>query len=163
MATPAEVPRGAEINGFIGKPLYPPTLVANAFCDIGKPPLLTIAYLAIGGTRVGHRLRHSPSVPRHRPSRAHLHSITLAGSDARLCKTCRKSPWRPQSPSASHSWRANSSRRDQARRNFSKDYPWIFAFVFGLLHGFGFAGALKETGLPHTDITLALFTFNLGV
>ena len=37
------------------------------------------------------------------------------------------------------------------------------AFVFGLLHGFGFAGALKETGLPQTDISLALLTFNLGV
>ena len=48
-------------------------------------------------------------------------------------------------------------------RRLSEDYPWIVAFVFGLLHGFGFAGALRETGLPQTDISLALFTFNLGV
>jgi hypothetical protein len=37
------------------------------------------------------------------------------------------------------------------------------AFVFGLLHGLGFAGALSEVGLPAGDIPLALFTFNVGV
>ena len=42
-------------------------------------------------------------------------------------------------------------------------YPWIVAFTFGLLHGFGFAGALREVGLPESDIPLALFTFNVGV
>ncbi len=41
--------------------------------------------------------------------------------------------------------------------------PWIMAFAFGLLHGFGFAGALKEVGLPHSDVPLALLSFNLGV
>lgn len=41
--------------------------------------------------------------------------------------------------------------------------PWIVAFTFGLLHGFGFAGALAEVGLPQSDIPLALLTFNLGV
>ncbi len=48
-------------------------------------------------------------------------------------------------------------------RRLSQDYPWIIAFAFGLLHGFGFAGALKETGLPQVDVPLALLTFNLGV
>jgi hydrogenase/urease accessory protein HupE len=42
-------------------------------------------------------------------------------------------------------------------------WPWIVAFTFGLLHGFGFAGALSEIGLPQSDIPLALLTFNLGV
>jgi hydrogenase/urease accessory protein HupE len=42
-------------------------------------------------------------------------------------------------------------------------YPWVVAFTFGLLHGFGFAGALREVGLPESDIPLALFTFNIGV
>ena len=37
------------------------------------------------------------------------------------------------------------------------------AFSFGLLHGFGFAGALAEIGLPQGDIPLALFSFNIGV
>ena len=41
--------------------------------------------------------------------------------------------------------------------------PWIVAFTFGLLHGFGFAGALTEIGLPQSAIPLALFTFNVGV
>ena len=41
--------------------------------------------------------------------------------------------------------------------------PWLVAFAFGLLHGFGFAGALAEVGLPQSDIPLALLTFNLGV
>jgi hypothetical protein len=34
---------------------------------------------------------------------------------------------------------------------------------FGLIHGIGFAGALREIGLPEGDIPLALFSFNLGV
>jgi hydrogenase/urease accessory protein HupE len=42
-------------------------------------------------------------------------------------------------------------------------WPWVVAFSFGLLHGFGFAGALSEIGLPSTDIPLALFAFNVGV
>ncbi len=41
--------------------------------------------------------------------------------------------------------------------------PWLVAFVFGLLHGFGFAGALSELGLPPNDIPLALLLFNVGV
>lgn len=42
-------------------------------------------------------------------------------------------------------------------------FPWVVALSFGLLHGFGFAGALAEIGLPQTAIPLALFTFNVGV
>lgn len=45
----------------------------------------------------------------------------------------------------------------------SRIAPWIIAFAFGLLHGFGFAGALKEIGLPENDVPLALLLFNLGV
>jgi len=41
--------------------------------------------------------------------------------------------------------------------------PWVVAFIFGLLHGFGFAGALTGTGLPRADLPLALLTFNIGV
>lgn len=41
--------------------------------------------------------------------------------------------------------------------------PWIVAFTFGLLHGFGFAGALAEVGLPQGDIPMALLLFNVGV
>ncbi len=41
--------------------------------------------------------------------------------------------------------------------------PWIVAFTFGLLHGFGFAGALTEIGLPAQAIPVALLFFNVGV
>jgi len=45
----------------------------------------------------------------------------------------------------------------------SERIPWLVAFAFGLLHGFGFAGALAEIGLPEGEIPMALFTFNVGV
>ena len=45
----------------------------------------------------------------------------------------------------------------------SEKHPWLVALAFGLLHGFGFAGALAEIGLPEGEMTAALFTFNLGV
>jgi hypothetical protein len=41
--------------------------------------------------------------------------------------------------------------------------PWLVAFAFGLLHGFGFANALNEIGLPQTAIPVALLLFNVGV
>ena len=42
-------------------------------------------------------------------------------------------------------------------------YPWVVAFAFGLLHGFGFASALTSAGLPRSDLPLALVSFNVGV
>jgi hydrogenase/urease accessory protein HupE len=42
-------------------------------------------------------------------------------------------------------------------------WPWLVAFSFGLLHGFGFASALTDIGIPQGDIPLALFAFNVGV
>ena len=48
-------------------------------------------------------------------------------------------------------------------QRLSQAYPWVVAFAFGLLHGFGFSGALKETGLPQLDIPLALLMCNAGV
>lgn len=45
----------------------------------------------------------------------------------------------------------------------SERWPWLVAFIFGLLHGFGFAGALAEIGLPKNDVPAALLMFNLGV
>jgi hydrogenase/urease accessory protein HupE len=55
------------------------------------------------------------------------------------------------------------AKRHRGDAGLMERYPWIVAFIFGLLHGFGFAGALREVGLPESDIPLALFTFNLGV
>jgi len=42
-------------------------------------------------------------------------------------------------------------------------HPWVVAFAFGLLHGFGFASALSHAGLPPGDVPLALLFFNVGV
>jgi len=51
----------------------------------------------------------------------------------------------------------------QGRPGLTASRPWVVAFTFGLLHGFGFAGVLGEIGLPQNAIPLALFFFNLGV
>ena len=41
--------------------------------------------------------------------------------------------------------------------------PWVMAFAFGLLHGFGFAGALNDIGLPRDQLAMSLFLFNVGI
>ena len=58
-------------------------------------------------------------------------------------------------PEIVRTWRGESS---LTIRN-----PWLVAFVFGLLHGFGFASAMTEAGLSRQDLPLALLFFNLGV
>ena len=47
--------------------------------------------------------------------------------------------------------------------SFARRRPWLVAFAFGLVHGFGFAGALTEIGLPEGEVPAALVAFNLGV
>jgi hypothetical protein len=51
----------------------------------------------------------------------------------------------------------------EAAPTLTQQVPWLVAFTFGLLHGFGFAGALSEVGLPAHAIPLALLFFNVGV
>lgn len=51
----------------------------------------------------------------------------------------------------------------RGRPGLTSRAPWLVAFLFGLLHGLGFAGALQEIGLPQDDVPLALVAFNLGV
>lgn len=58
-------------------------------------------------------------------------------------------------PEIVRAWRGQSS--------LTIRQPWIVAFAFGLLHGFGFASGLTATGLPRGEIPLALLLFNLGV
>lgn len=53
--------------------------------------------------------------------------------------------------------------RERGTASFAQQWPWAIAFTFGLLHGFGFAGALSEIGLPQQAIPLALLFFNIGV
>ena len=52
-------------------------------------------------------------------------------------------------------WRGETS--------FTIRHPWVVAFAFGLLHGFGFASGLSAMGLPRAEIPLALLLFNVGV
>ena len=58
-------------------------------------------------------------------------------------------------PEIVRSWRGETS--------FTIRHPWVVAFAFGLLHGFGFASALTSAGLPHHELPLALLSFNVGV
>ena len=51
----------------------------------------------------------------------------------------------------------------QGQTSITISQPWLAALGFGLIHGFGFAGALSQAGLPPTEIPLALLFFNLGV
>jgi hypothetical protein len=58
-------------------------------------------------------------------------------------------------PEIVRSWRGETS--------FTIRHPWVVAFVFGLLHGFGFSSALTSAGLPRADLPFALLGFNIGV
>ena len=58
-------------------------------------------------------------------------------------------------PEIVRSWRGQTS--------FTIRHPWVVAFTFGLLHGFGFASALTSAGLPRHELPLALVSFNVGV
>jgi hypothetical protein len=49
------------------------------------------------------------------------------------------------------------------RDTLARRMPALVSFLFGLVHGLGFAGALKSIGLPQSHLPLALFTFNVGV
>jgi len=54
-------------------------------------------------------------------------------------------------------------RSRQGNAGLTERFPWVVAFTFGLLHGFGFASALNEVGLPQSAILVALLFFNVGV
>jgi hydrogenase/urease accessory protein HupE len=58
-------------------------------------------------------------------------------------------------PEIVRSWRGETS--------LTIRYPWIVAFLFGLLHGFGFASGLSTTGMPKAELPWALLWFNVGV
>jgi len=58
-------------------------------------------------------------------------------------------------PEVVRSWRGETS--------LTIRYPWVVAFLFGLLHGFGFASGLSTTGMPKAELPLALLFFNVGV
>jgi HupE / UreJ protein len=51
----------------------------------------------------------------------------------------------------------------RARDTLARRVPAVVSFLFGLVHGLGFAGALKNIGLPQSHLPLALLSFNVGV
>lgn len=90
------------------------------------------------------------------------HSITLAGATLGLVHM----PGPPIEAAIALSIAFVASEIVHSRRGkpgLTERYPWVVAFTFGLLHGFGFAGALTEIGLPQKSIPIALLFFNLGV
>ncbi len=60
-------------------------------------------------------------------------------------------------------WLAVELADDSGPPSWTRRRPWAMAGLFGLLHGLGFAGALREVGLPEGEIPLALLSFNLGI
>jgi hydrogenase/urease accessory protein HupE len=90
------------------------------------------------------------------------HSLTLAAATL----GCAHAPLPPLNaaialsilflgPEVVRKWRGGTS--------FTLRHPWVVAFAFGLLHGFGFASGLTAMGLPKAEIPLALLLFNVGV
>jgi len=63
----------------------------------------------------------------------------------------------------SHCLAAELAQYQRGIQGLTYRQPWIVAFAFGLLHGFGFAGTLSRIGIPSGDIPLALLSFNVGV
>ncbi len=89
------------------------------------------------------------------------HSITLAGSSLELVHLA-------QAPveaaiALSILYLAYEASKPDRSSTLSARSPWLVAFIFGLLHGFGFAGALSDIGLPDKTTILALLLFNIGV
>jgi hydrogenase/urease accessory protein HupE len=90
------------------------------------------------------------------------HSLTLAGATLGLVHV----PGPPVEAGIALSIvfvAAEIVHRRQGRTGLTERFPWIVAFTFGLLHGFGFASALNEVGLPQSAIPVALLFFNVGV
>src|SRR6185503_3545457 len=90
------------------------------------------------------------------------HSLTLAGATLGLVHV----PGPPVEASIALSIVFVASEimhRRQGKAGLTERFPWVVAFTFGLLHGFGFAGTLSEVGLPQTAIPVALLFFNVGV
>ena len=90
------------------------------------------------------------------------HSLTLAGATLDLVHM----PGPPIEAAIALSIVFVAAEIIHSRRGMTgltEQYPWVVAFTFGLLHGFGFAGALAEVGLPHNSIPIALLFFNVGV
>jgi len=54
-------------------------------------------------------------------------------------------------------------RKRRGETSLTIQFPWLVAFAFGLLHGFGFASGLSTAGMPKAELPWALLWFNVGV
>ena len=54
-------------------------------------------------------------------------------------------------------------KEESKRSRLTQGRPWVMAFIFGLLHGLGFAGALADIGLPKDGLWVSLLLFNVGI
>ena len=127
--------------------------------------------------RAAHRAGRRPSAVRARPAadrqrpldagqdhdRVHRRALDHAGHrDPRLRQRAAAAAQRGDralDPLPRPRDRAHLARRDELHH----PPPWVVAFAFGLLHGFGFASGLSTLGLPRAEIPLALLLFNVGV
>jgi len=87
------------------------------------------------------------------------HSVTLAAAVLGLAKV----PQAPVEAVIALSILLLAVECSKEQDSLSRRAPWAVAFSFGLLHGFGFAGALSDVGLPSDHVALALVCFNVGV
>lgn len=87
------------------------------------------------------------------------HSLTLASSALGLLTL--RSP--PVEAAIALSIMLVAGEALHQRPTLARRWPALVAFAFGLIHGLGFAGALKEIGLPENHVSIALLTFNIGV
>ena len=154
-----------------------------------KPVQPSVTLRAAGDTPA--RRRRLP-LPRHRAHPARRRSPAVrartaadrarpldAGEDRHRVHAWRTaSRWRSPPSASRRCRRRRSTRRSRCRScssvrrscaagaaqtSFTIRHPWVVAFAFGLLHGFGFASGLAQLGLPKGEIPLALLLFNVGV
>jgi hypothetical protein len=89
------------------------------------------------------------------------HSLTLAVATHYASARCRRSTRRSRLSILFLG--PEIVRYQRGETSLTIRHPWVVAFAFGLLHGFGFASGLSTIGLPHGDIPAALLFFNVGV
>ena len=87
------------------------------------------------------------------------HSITLAAATLGFVHV----PPKPVEATIALSIVLVAAEALHGQRTLSRSWPALVAFLFGLVHGLGFAGALREIGLPQQHLSIALLTFNAGV
>jgi hypothetical protein len=90
------------------------------------------------------------------------HSLTLASAALGLL-TLRSAPVEASIALSIVLVASEALNRNSGKPTLAQRLPALVAFMFGLIHGLGFAGALAEIGLPQKHLATALVTFNLGV